>query len=296
MLEFRKPQLSDKNWIDNALQDSGRMGSEACFGNLFMWCDAYDCTVAEKNGTLLCKARNSFTYPVGGADPDAVFRDLAEYYSSENKQLNLHGLCDEQVKKIENDYPGKFIFSQDRDSSDYIYSVSELATLSGKKYHGKRNHISFFEKTFDWTYEEMTVDSAKECLDFSTYWMKTNKDKIELGADDEYIAIEKALKYFDELGFRGGILRVQGDIVAYTFGEQISDRLFCTHVEKAVSDIRGAYPMINREFARHTINDYELVNREEDLGIPGLRKAKESYKPELLLTKYTAVSAKENLV
>lgn len=293
MFDFKRPQLSDKKWIDNALKESGRMGSEACFGNLFMWCDAYDCSVAEKNGTLICRAGDSYTLPVGGENPESVFSELVMKYKEENKSLKLHALCENQVKKIESDFPGVFVFSQDRESSDYIYRTDELASLKGKKYHGKRNHISFFEKTFDWSYEEMNMDTAKECLEFSSYWMKTNKDKIELGADDEYIAIEKALKNFDKLGFRGGILRVQGDIVAYTFGEQISDNLFCTHVEKAVSDIRGAYPMINREFSKNTIDDCEFVNREEDLGIPGLRKAKESYKPELLLMKYTACFAEE---
>ena len=294
MLDFKKPELTDKEWIDKALNNSGRMGSEACFGNLFMWCDAYDCTVAKKDGTLICKAGNSYTYPVGGENPDKVFSELTDLYKKEGKSLKLHCLCDVQVEKIEKDFPGLFTFSEDRAFSDYIYRVEDLAELKGKKYHGKRNHISFFEKNFDWTYEEMTADTARECFEFSTYGMKTNKDKIELGADDEYIAIQRALHYFDNLGLRGGILRIQGEIVAYTFGERISDRLFCTHVEKAVSDIRGAYPMINREFARNTIAGYELVNREEDLGIPGLRKAKESYKPELLLTKYTAAFAKEN--
>ncbi len=288
MIDFKTPEIDDAEWVRECLRDSGRMGSEACFGNLFMWCDAYNSSLANVDGMLLCRAGDSFTYPVGNGDVNAVLQRLHSYAQSRGEKLKFHSLNEASKEELERLFPGGFEFNETRDTFDYIYSVEDLAILAGKKYHGKRNHISFFEANFDWSYEQMNAENAKECLAFSDYWYRANKEKAETGTDKEMVAIHKALENFDALGIVGGILRVQGEIVAYTFGEPISDKLFCTHVEKAVANIRGAYPMINREFARNSINAYELVNREEDLGLEGLRRAKESYRPKILLTKYSA--------
>lgn len=288
MIDFKTPEVTDADWVRRKLNGSGRMGSEACFGNLYMWCDAYNCSLADVDGMLVCRAGDSFTYPVGDGDAKAVVEKLMAFAEDRGQKLRFHSMNEESKEELDNFFPGLFEFEETRDTFDYIYSVEDLAVLSGKKYHGKRNHISFFEANFDWSYEQMTAETAKECMEFSDYWYRANKEKAETGTDKEMVAIHKALENFDALGIVGGILRVQGDIVAYTFGEPISDKLFCTHVEKAVANIRGAYPMINREFAKNSINTYELVNREEDLGLPGLRRAKESYRPKILLTKYSA--------
>jgi len=133
--------------------------------------------------------------------------------------------------------------------------------------------------------KKMDASTALDCIEFSKQWVAENSEKNVL---DEFYALSKALTNFDALGLVGGIIYVDGEIVAYTFGEPISKDLFCTHVEKAIVSMRGAYQLINREFARNSINDFSLVNREEDLGIPGLRKAKESYHPQILLPKYIA--------
>lgn len=288
MIDFKIPEISDAQWARDRLYNSGNMGSEACFGNLFMWCEAYDCTIADVDGMLVCKAGDSFTYPVGTGNARAVITKLLEYSEAHNGLLKFHSLNEKAKDALDGFFPNMFEFEESRDVFDYIYSVDDLAELPGKKYHGKRNHISYFESTFDWSYEKMTAENSKACLEFSDYWYRSNKTKAETGTDKEMTAIRKALENFDALGLVGGILKVQNDIVAYTFGEPINDTLFCTHVEKAASDIRGAYQMINKEFAKNSINQYKLVNREEDLGIPGLRRAKESYKPEILLCKYSA--------
>ena len=289
MIDFAEPQLEDILWAKDILQKSGRKGSEFCFGNIYMWCKAYNCTIAKLDDTILCRAGDSYVLPAGSGDLKKLVKELKKDSEDRNIPLKLHGLCESQKADLEEAFENEFDFYENRDSFDYIYSTEDLATLPGKKYHGKRNHISYFENNFDWTYEEMNPDNAKECLEFSNFWYKANDKKIRTGTDRELVAITRALSHFTELGFKGGILRVQGDIVAYTFGEPLSDTVFCTHVEKAVADIRGAYPMINREFARNTIAQYSLVNREEDMGIEGLRRAKESYKPKILLKKYIAI-------
>lgn len=289
MIEFKKPQVTDASQVRKILMSSGRMGSESCFGNLYMWCNSYSCSISVSDDVLVCRAGNSYTVPVGTGDTLGTIDELIAVSKREGMPLRFHAIYEETKEGLESVYGDRFEFTEDRSSFDYIYSVKDLAELSGKKYHSKRNHISYFENTFDWSYEEMTVDTVPECLEFSNYWLSSNGHKLETGTDRELEAITRGLENFKELSLVGGILRVHGEIVAYTFGEKVNETLFCTHVEKASADIRGAYPMINREFAKNTISAYSLVNREEDLGIDGLRRAKESYHPKLLLKKYTAV-------
>ena len=285
--QLRCPELSDKDWIQNALRYSGRNGADFCFGAIYMWAPIYHYRIARVNGMFLGRGGGSYSLPAGDGDCTELIRTLLE---ESTEPLRFHSVCEYQKQWMEETFPGIFTYTEDRDHEDYIYSVEDLANLSGKKYHSKRNHCSYFEKTYDWSYEDMTAETAPECLAFSRSWMLQNPDKLDSGTDDEFRAIERALNAFDELDLVGGILRVEGNIVAYTFGEEINEQVFCSHVEKADGSLRGAYPMINREFARHTISDYKFVNREEDLGLEGLRKAKLSYHPTELLVKYRAVA------
>lgn len=284
--QLRCPELSDRDWIRNALRYSGRDGADFCFGSIYMWAPFLHYRIAQVDGMFLGRSGGSYSLPAGDGDATGLLKALME---ESDEPLRLHAICEYQKRWMEETFPGVFTFIEDRDHEDYIYSVEALANLSGKKYHGKRNHCSYFEKTFDWSYEAMTGETALDCIEFSRQWMLDHPDKLDSGTEDEFHAIERALPHFEELDFVGGILRVDGDIVAYTFGEEINETVFCSHVEKADGSIRGAYPMINREFARNSISGYKLVNREEDLGIEGLRKAKESYHPVELLVKYRAI-------
>lgn len=283
---LRPPELSDKEWVQKALMNSGRNGADFCFGSIFMWAPVLQYRIAEVDGLFLGRAGNSYSLPAGEGNPAPLLEKLM---ASSEEPLRLHGICNTQKAWLEEQFPGRFQFTEDRINEDYIYSVEALATLSGKKYHGKRNHCTFFEKNFSWSYEPMDGANALEALAFSKQWMKDNPDKLTSGTDREFRAIERALPNFEALEFVGGVLRVDGKVVAYTFGEPINDTVFCCHVEKADSNLRGAYPMINREFARNSIAQYRFVNREEDMGIEGLRKAKLSYHPVELLVKYRAV-------
>ncbi|MBR5754043.1 MAG: DUF2156 domain-containing protein [Clostridia bacterium] len=291
---LRDPELSDKEWIRNALMYSGRNGADFCFGVIYMWSPVLGYRIAQVDGMLVVRGgAGSYSLPAGDGDCTELLREMM---ADTAEPLKLHAVCEYQKQWLEESFPGAFLFTEDRDQEDYIYSVRDLADLSGKKYHGKRNHCSYFEKTYDWTYEEMTGETALECLEYSREWLRQNPDKRDAGPDGEFRAIERALPNFDALDFRGGILRIEGNIVGYTFGEPINDRVFCIHVEKADGSVRGAYPMINREFARNTISDFELVNREEDMGIEGLRRAKLSYHPVELLVKYRAVQQQTTII
>lgn len=284
--QLRQPELSDRSWVQKALSGSGRQGADFCFGCIYMWAPVYHYRIAQIDGMFVGKMGDSFSLPAGDGDPSALIEEMLR---ESETPLRLHAICDYQRTWLEERFPGRFTFTEDRVNEDYIYRVEDLANLSGKKYHSKRNHCSYFEKNFNWSYEPMTQASAAECMQFSHLWIDENERQAEEGADRELEAISRSLDHFEELGFVGGLLRADDRIVAYTFGEPINDTTFDTHIEKADASVRGAYPMINREFARHGISDYIYVNREEDMGIEGLRRAKESYHPVELLKKYTAV-------
>jgi len=284
--QLKPPSIEDRDWVQYALSNSGRDGCDFCFGSIYMWSPVYQYRIAQIDGMFVGKAGDSYSLPAGDGDPSDI---LEELMAESAEPLKLHAICESQKEWMEERFPGRFTFTEDRNNFDYIYSVEKMSTLSGKKLHGKRNHCSWFENNCNWSYEPMTMDNAMECLFFSEHWLEENDEKLDFGTDREFGAISRAIGKFDQLGFVGGVLRVDGNIVAYTFGEPINDTVFCTHIEKADSYLRGAYPMINREFSRNSISQYKLVNREEDMGIENLRKAKESYHPVELLVKYRAV-------
>lgn len=185
-------------------------------------------------------------------------------------------------------HAGKFQFTADRDYADYLYLRTDLATLAGKKFQSKRNHVNKFKRTYNYEYTPITPDRIQECLDLEAEWCKANNCDQHEGTGNERRALVYALHNFEELGLTGGILHVDGKIAAFTFGMPINQDTFGVHVEKADTSINGAYAMINYEFANHIPEQYVYLNREEDLGIEGLRKAKLSYQPAIIMEKYVA--------
>ena len=173
---------------------------------------------------------------------------------------------------------------------DYIYETENLTNLSGKKFHGKRNHIARFMDDDDWEYETLSSENVQECIDMNNNWIqkKYDEDAWSQEVQDEYDVVKNALIDYKRLGLVGGVLRKYGEVVAFELGEPLCDDTFVVHFEKAYADVQGAYPMINKQFVQHECQDYKYVNREEDDGEEGLRKAKLSYHPDILLEKYNA--------
>lgn len=280
MIEFKKPELSDREWAAECFRKSGTTDCAFCFGNLMMWAEIYKVKIARVGSFFVSRSYLDgdsavFCFPKGDGDVEEIISLLENEYGN----VSFFGLDENDKSLLEQIRRDKYLITPDRDSSDYIYNVSDLSELPGKKYHQKRNHIAFFEKTYNWTYEKIDESNVWECLEMNDIWNEKNSDKILTGTDKEEIAIKRAFENYEQLGFVGGLLRVDSKVCAYTFGEEINDKTFCTHVEKAFYDMRGAYPMINREFARRELSSYEFVNREEDMGLEGLRKAKLSYHP-----------------
>lgn len=183
-------------------------------------------------------------------------------------------------------FPGRFLIEGDRNDYDYIYAREKLATLAGKKLHGKRNHIARFKDSGDWSYEPMTAENIEECRTMTYTWIHMREEKWNEEMNQEISVLHEAFDHMQELGLVGGVLRRDGQIVAFSIGERLNSETFVVHFEKAYPDLQGAYPMINQQFVLHECEGYAYVNREEDTGDPGLRKAKLSYYPDILLPKY----------
>lgn len=266
------------------------------FANLFGWAVKYETCYAIADDTLFIRFTSpvrthpAFLIPImrGGGCVDASLDRLKNEAELGDYPLVIMGitpLCREHLEAVS---PGAFTFLEDEGNADYIYLRERLVSLSGKSLQSKRNHINKFEKLYpDYSYEPMTKANSAECLAVEQEWLRQHGT--EEGEDKEQEVIQRLFDHFDELGLSGGILRVAGRVVAFTLGSPINETTFGVHIEKADRDYEGSYTMINKLFASTIPEQYVYVNREEDLGLEGLRKAKLSYKPETILPKIAAV-------
>ena len=303
MIEFHKPQLTDKPWVDELLRRADHRGCEYNFTNLFVWSDAYDQRIARVGDFLvthLCGALGcSYIYPAGSGDIAPVLTALEQDAAERGVPFRLVCLTQPQIQELDTLFPGRFTFEADRDGFDYLYDIDRLADLGGKKLHAKRNHINrFIENNPSWVYEDITPESLPECLEMDKEWYRRSMVREGLAEErdlgDEGRALRLAMEHYHALGLEGGLIRVYGEVVAFTMGDLLSSDTNDVHFEKAYGELQGAYAMINREFARRVRQRHPQVrylNREDDMGVEGLRKAKESYYPDLMVEKYSASPA-----
>jgi hypothetical protein len=187
---------------------------------------------------------------------------------------------------IENALPGQFIYETERNWYEYIYSSGDLISLVGKKYQAKRNHINKFKRTYQWEYIPISREIIPECVELYERWCAENGGCTSAQSlAEERIATQKAFNYYEKLGLIGGALRINGEILAYSYGQPLGKDIFGVHAEKCLYEIDGGFTMINQQFAEHNCAAYAYINREEDLGLEPLRKAKMSYHPAILLEK-----------
>lgn len=289
-MEFRKVALSDKKRISECIEKGKTEGACYCFGNLFAWGDEYRTEIAFQDGFLIMRSaygnRLSFAYPSGDGDVKSIIELLIKQSHSAGQPFRMHQVLEENKQELEKLFPGMFEFTYNRDVAEYVYSIENMAQLPGKKFHGKKGHVNaFFRKHEDVHCDPITTDNKHICIEIAKSWLSgKNEDDKEL--KKEFNAISKSVKYFDELGFEGAILYADGKPVAFTMGEKIKNNTFCTHYEKTIPEYRDAFPVINNGFTKLMLLSYDYVNREEDTGAEGLRKAKLSYYPEFLLEKY----------
>lgn len=291
MSDFTPFSIEHKELYSQHMSKTPSNSSGYSFGNIFMWeiyCRRsmalrHDCLCIEYD----CRSGVFYSIPGKSGDLAAAVDSLHADAAQRGVVLSLRGITAADRELLEKTCPGRFAFTPDRDNFDYIYSIDSMASLAGKKLHGKRNHCNKFQATYDWRFLPLTPDRFADCLAIHKAW----SDSREGGNPEETFAIQRAFDNWAALGFEGGVLYANGEPAAFTVGEIISEDTVDIHFEKALDTVPGAYPMVAREFARQLNADHpqlRYLNREEDMGIENLRKAKESWYPLYLLEKYIA--------
>ena len=285
MIEFHTPEPEDRTWAAPLLRASGWSGSEYAFGTHYIWQDKYQAQIAHYGGFFLGRSNGRYLFPAGDGDLKAVLEELLEQEHRQSRILSLFSVPEPALPILEELFSGRISVYPDRANWDYLYLAQNLIQLSGKAYHGKRNHIAKFNRNYEYVYEDITPQNAAECLEMAEEWRSVNEKPADF--EDEMRAMTRAFSAWEILGFSGGLLRVDGKVIAFTAGENINEQTYDLHFEKALVAYDGAYAVINHEFASRRLSGVSLINREEDMGLEGLRKAKESYHPTAMFEKHT---------
>lgn len=293
LIEFHRVTLDDRTRVEEYRKLNPYCNCDYSFGNLYNWGFFYKTEIAFHKDMMVVRfryeddTRTAYLMPIGDGDFADVLMDM-EYTmeQTEGGPLVLMSVIEKGVELLQMTRPENLHIIENRDYADYIYLREKLATLSGKKLQSKRNHVNRFKRMYpDYQYEEINQENVKECLAVEDAWYAVS-DRTE-DIQEERRMVRTALSEFEEIGLSGGCIRVDGKIIAFTLGMPISNCCFGVHVEKADINYEGSFAIINQEFAKRIPEEFESVNREEDLGIEGLRKAKLSYKPKLIMEKFT---------
>lgn len=291
MIDFKPLELAQKPEFEKLLFDGAERGCEHSFVNLYIWGRQ---SAAFHQGNLVFfshfNRKSVYPFPVGkDLKPtlDAIIEDAKE----RGIACRLTGMTQDDCALLERLYPGQFRYHFDRDFFDYVYDINELAELAGRKHQKKRNHLNrFLQEHPDYTVEPIANDNLPDVEKVVQQWYE-NRLAQDPTADlhMEKAAIQKALRDRKALGMEGLLLRDGEQLLAMTMGNRISEDTFDVNFEKAVDP--GAYPAINREFARYLREkhpDIRWLNREDDMGLEGLRKAKLAYYPDHMIEKHWA--------
>ena len=290
MLEFLPLKPEDKPEIDRYLLHCGSRGCEYSFANLFMW--GRQRATFYKGFLVLFSQfnrRSVYPYPIGRGDRKAALDAIMEDAARRGIPCRISGLLEEDCRELERLYPGQFRIHSDRDGFDYVYAIDDLADLKGRAYQKKRNHVNrFFASYPDAQLVPMSRENLAQVEEMCEKWFE-NRYAVEPNSDFhmEKCALNRAWGNWEALGMEGMTLFVDGQLIAFAMGSRLSIDTFDIHFEKAL-DVDGAYAAINRGFARYLADKYpevKYLNREDDLGIEGLRKAKLSYLPHHMVEK-----------
>lgn len=269
--------------------------SEFNFTNLFCWRRYYKLkyTIIRDYICLFSFANESEPYvflPIGDLDNINELRnvlyEIKEYFSDNNYRFVIKNVCENYLENVMGILGENFEYDSDRNDSDYVYLRSNLANLKGKKYHRKKNHVNKFMSNYDYKYIPIDENNKLVCMDILQKWLKSKNDAIDK-YQYEIDAIKELIENFEILDCIGAIIEVDGKPQAFTFGERLNDDTAVIHIEKVNKEIDGLGEFINYKFCKENFDDLIYVNREEDMGIEGLRKAKKSYLPDKLMKKYT---------
>lgn len=291
-MDFKPIDISMKQMVEHYTAKWKLECSEYTFSNLLMWGCGGNIMLAEDEQALyilLHWGNERFMFAPLTVEPDSEYYQTALDKAAEYMRSN----CIPPVfKGISGPIKAAFErctgyeLTEDRNNSDYVYTMESLRDLAGKKLHAKRNHIHQFMAQYGERYEyvKITGDMMGECVDVYNEWLsEKSPDETD---NMEPCAIKTLLMHMGTLGIRGGGIRIDGKLAAFTLGQRMDDNMAVVHIEKADNEIMGLYTVINNQFVQHELTDVKFINREEDMGMEGLRKAKLSYYPAYMIDKF----------
>ena len=297
-MEFKRIGRESREIIEKYTKHWSIENADYCFTTLYLWGRHGKITYAEHENALFLlyqfpEEQPFFTCPLPLCK-DADYRKLIDaafdYLKGIGAKPSIRSISPPFYDMITSCYP-ELKLSRTRNADDYVYDADALRTLAGKKLHSKRNHINrFMQDNPNWEYVKLNSSMLKECMSLYEEWQehKDEEQIEELEEFDEKLTVELAVKHMDEFGLMGGGIKIDGNLQAFTVGEKVTDDMAIVHIEKANADINGLYPLINREFVLHECGFANFINREDDMGLEGLRKAKLSYYPSRMIEKYMA--------
>jgi hypothetical protein len=295
MLDLREINIEDKQLFDRYITKHNPQVSEFSFTNIFMWRNFYKFRFVEV-GELICLIavpddKEPFAFEPIGEYSEEGFKqavdEITEYFRVMGWKLLFKRVEYDKINFFKDYFKNEIEIDSDRDNSDYVYLSDNLINLSGKKFHGKKNHLNSFKKQYEFEYVRLSEDLIDECIRINEEWCARRSCDLHKGLYCEKLANIEVLKNFSRLGYEGALIVVNGKYEAFTIGELLNKDTAVIHIEKANDDIRGLYTAINQQFCENSWKNVVYINREQDLGLEGLRKAKLSYNPVTLVDKYT---------
>jgi hypothetical protein len=290
--DFKPIEIQDKAvFMEYFRQDPPEI-SELTFTNLFIWRHQYRPVWMEWGDCLLIiyQPKGGIPYglfPVGTGDKRQALETLCRELKRLASEVRICRVGEHSVKHHVD--PDRYTVLPDRDNSDYVYLTSDLINLSGRKYHKKKNHVNQFIKNHDFEYRPLNPELVEHFFEMQEAWCRMREcvENPELLAED--YAIHEALTWFKDLDFQGGAILINAGVEAFSLGEMLNKETAVIHIEKANPEIPGLYAAINQCFCMNAWPEATYINREQDMGIDGLRKAKESYYPHHMVNKYTVI-------
>lgn len=294
MLEFREISIEDKVIFDRYFAQSKPQASEYNFTNIFMWSNYYGFTFTEIDNWLCILGKPEISEPflfapigVGNIESfNRVVEFLKEYFMSINACVKFIRVSENEKLMFKSLGNNSIEILQDPNNSDYIYNSEDLIKLSGKRYDGKRNHIHKFKREYDFSYKKIDSSNLHQCHEVMEKWFSGRDGEQENSYYFEMLANEKLLKNYEKLNCVGAIVEVDNVAEGFTVGELLNDDTAVIHIEKANGKIHGLYTFLNQQFCENQWSTVKYINREQDLGVEGLKKAKLSYHPAKMVDKY----------
>lgn len=291
MIDFQPLKLEDRPAFEECLHHGGERGCEYSFVNLYLW-GRQKAALVEGQLVVFSQfsRRSVYLFPVGPGDKQPVLEAVIGDARERGIPCRLNGVTGEDYALLERLYPGQFRSHYDRDAFDYIYGIDDLADLKGRKYQKKRNHLNRFRADHpNHRLEPITEANTPVAAALAEQWYRLRLEENPHGDYQmEQVALHKALQQREALGLEGMLLMDGDTALAMTMGSRLSETTFDIHFEKALDIADGAYAAINQGFAAYLREKYPQVrwlNREEDMGLEGLRKAKLSYCPDHMVEK-----------